>query len=295
MRRSIIVAAALALVAASAAAQGQAQPPHSAQKPALTGTLKKVLESGVITLGYREASVPFSSKNKEGKPAGYSVDLCLNVVEQLKYDFKKPIEVRWVPVTIENRFPMVASGRIDMECGSSTNTLARRKLVDFSLLTFVDGATLLYRTDRGLGETSNFAGRRIGVVPGSTSEKAIQTGFAKVNPKPVVVAVKDHDEGRDMLAKGEVDAYCSDRTILIGLALQMPNPRDVALLEQFLSYEPYGLVMRRGDPDFRLEVDRALSRLYRSGEISAIYRYWFGANPPSGLQRAMYTLDAIPE
>jgi ABC-type amino acid transport substrate-binding protein len=190
---------------------------------------------------------------------------------------------------------MVTSGRVDMECGSTTNTLARRRLVDFSLLTFVDGATLLYRPDKGLDEHSNFAGRRIAVVPGSTSEKAIQAGFVKVEPKPVVVPVRDHDECRDKLAKGEVDAYCSDRTLLIGLALQMPNPREVALLEQFLSYEPYGLVMRRGDPDFRLEVDRALARLYRTGAIGEIYRYWFGANPPTGLLRAMYMLGSIPE
>jgi ABC-type amino acid transport substrate-binding protein len=168
-------------------------------------------------------------------------------------------------------------------------------VVDFSILTFVDGSTLLFRADRGLGEGSNFAGRRIAVVPGSTSEKALQTGFARVEPKPVVVPVKDHNEGRDLLAKGDVDAYCSDRTILIGLALQMPNPREVQLLDQFLSYEPYGLVMRRADPDFRLEVDRALSRLYRSGAIGEIYRYWFGANPPTGLLRAMFVLQAMPE
>ena len=295
MLKTIIVAVGLALVAASAQAQAPTSAPRPAQKPPLTGTLKKINDTGIITLGFREASVPFSSKNAEGKPGGYSVDLCLNVVEQLKYDMKRPIEVRWLPVTIANRFQMVTSGRIDMECGSSTNTLARRKLVDFSLLTFVDGATLLYRTDRGLSESSNFAGRRIAVVPGSTSEKAIQTGFAKVTPKPVIVAVKDHDEGRDKLASGEVDAYCSDRTILIGLGLQMPNPREFAILEQFLSYEPYGLVLRRGDPDFRLEVDRALARLYRSGEVGEIYRYWFGANPPTGLLRAMYMLASIPE
>jgi len=278
-------------------AQGQpAQPSQPASMPSPSGTLKKVLSSGIITLGYRDASMPFSSRPAPAaKPGGYSIDLCLNVVEHLKVVYGKPIEVRWQAVTIENRFRMLTGGRIDLECGSTTNTLSRRRLVDFSILTFVDGTTLLYRTDRGFGEGSNVAGRRIAAVPGSTAEKAIATGFARVEPKPVVVPVKDHDEGRDLLAKGEIDAYCSDRTILIGLALQMPNPRDVQLLEQFLSYEPYGLVMRRGDPDFRLEVDRALARLYRSGAIGEIYRYWFGANPPSGLLRAMFVLEAMPE
>src|SRR5262245_31770666 len=155
--RGMIFAAALAFVAAPSAAQTQGQPAQPSQSapsgamPSPSGTLKKGLSPGLSTLGYRQGSVPFSSRPAPAaKPGGYSIDLCLNVVEHLKSEYGKAIEVRWQPVTIENRFRMLTGGRIDLECGSTTNTLGRRKIVDFSILTFVAGTTLLYRTDRGL-------------------------------------------------------------------------------------------------------------------------------------------------
>ena len=288
MRRTMMmVAAVLAWCAAPAAAQAPGAP--------LTGTLKKIADSGAITLGWRENSTPFSFRSPDGTPKGFSIDLCLNVVELLKAELRKPIEVRWKPVTIETRFAAVAKGEIDLECGSTTNTLARRRQVDFSLPTFVDGATILHRTGIGITDLTSFGGKRIGVVPGSTSARALAAFYAGMQTKPVVVQVKDHDEGQAGLEAGTLDAYCSDRTILIGLALKAKNPGRLALMEEFLSYEHYGLVLRRGDAGFRLTVDSALARLYRTGAIGAIYRFWFGDNPPSGLLRAVYILNAYPE
>jgi glutamate/aspartate transport system substrate-binding protein len=263
----------------------------------LQGTLKKIKDSGTITLGYREQSVPFSFKGSDGTPAGYSVDLCKSVATAVQQQLGlQKLDVKWVPVTVETRIPAVVRGAIDLECGSTTNTLARQEQVDFSHMTFVDGGSLLVKTTGKLASFQDFAGKKIGVIPGTTTETALKAALQKALVNAQVTPVKDHREGLTGVEGGTLDAYASDRVILIGLAVTAQDPSQFAIADTYLSYEPYGLMLRRGDAAFRLTVNRALSQLYRSGEVMQIYGRWFGKlGTPGNLLIAMYALHALPE
>lgn len=269
----------------------------------LRGTLKKIKDSGTIAIGYRESSPPFSFAEPSSaapagrKAVGYSIDLCLRVVDSLQKRLKvSPIQVKWVPVTPDTRISAVVNGTVDLECGSSSNTLTRQEQVDFSHLTFVDGGGLLVKANSGLVQMSDLAGKRIGVIPGTTTDKALAEALRKEKLTAQVVPVKEHAEGRAALDAGRIDAYASDRALLIGLILTAANPGQLGLSDVMFSYEPYGLMLRRDDSAFRLEVNRALSEVYRSGDIAAIYQKWFGAfAKPGPLLLAMYLLQSLPE
>jgi glutamate/aspartate transport system substrate-binding protein len=263
----------------------------------LQGTLKKIKDSGTITIGYREQSVPFSFKGTDGKPAGYSVDLCQRIATGVQQQLKlSKLDVKWVAVTPETRVSSVVNGTIDLECGSTTNSLSRQEQVDFSHMTFVDGGSLLVKTSQKLAAFQDLSGKKIGVVPGTTTETAVKNALQKAFVTAQLVPVKDHREGLSALDAGTIDAYASDRTILIGLAVTANDPAQYAIAEQYLSYEPYGFMLKRGDASFRLAVNRVLSSLYRSGEIMQIYGRWFGKlGQPGNLLIAMYALHALPE
>ena len=263
----------------------------------LQGTLKKIKDSGTITIGYREQSVPFSFKGTDGKPAGYSVDLCQRIATGVQQQLKlSKLDVKWVAVTPETRVSSVVNGTIDLECGSTTNSLSRQEQVDFSHMTFVDGGSLLVKTSQKLAAFQDLSGKKIGVVPGTTTETAVKNALQKAFVTAQIVPVKDHREGLSALDAGTIDAYASDRTILIGLAVTATDPAQYAIAEQYLSYEPYGFMLKRGDAPFRLAVNRVLSSLYRSGEIMQIYGRWFGKlGQPGNLLVAMYALHALPE
>ena len=263
----------------------------------LQGTLKKIKDSGAMTIGYREQSVPFSFKGPDGKPAGYSVDLCQRIATGVQQQLKlSKLDVRWVPVTPENRISSVVNGTIDLECGSTTNSLSRQEQVDFSHMTFVDGGSLLVKASQKLAAFQDLSGKKIGVAPGTTTEAAVRNALQKAFVTAQIVPVKDHGEGLSALDAGTIDAYASDRTILIGLAATAADPTKYAIAEQYLSYEPYGFMLKRGDAPFRLAVNRVLSSLYRSGEIMQIYNRWFGKlGSPGNLLVAMYALHALPE
>ena len=263
----------------------------------LQGTLKKIKDSGTITIGYREQSVPFSFKGTDGKPAGYSVDLCQRIATGVQQQLKlSKLDVKWVAVTPETRVSSVVNGTIDLECGSTTNSLSRQEQVDFSHMTFVDGGSLLVKTSQKLAAFQDLSGKKIGVVPGTTTETAVKNALQKAFVTAQIVPVKDHREGLSALDAGTIDAYASDRTILIGLAVTANDPTQYAIAEQYLSYEPYGFMLKRGDAPFRLAVNRVLSSLYRSGEIMQIYGRWFGKlGQPGNLLVAMYALHALPE
>jgi glutamate/aspartate transport system substrate-binding protein len=268
-----------------------------AQAQDLQGTLKKIKDSGTITLGYREQSVPFAFKGGDGTPAGYSVDLCKSVATAVQQQLGLPkLDVKWVPVTVDTRISAVVRGTIDLECGSTTNTLSRQEQVDFSNMTFVDGGSLLVKTTGQLASFQDFAGKKIGVIPGTTTETALKAALQKALVSAQITPVKDHREGLTGLEGGTLDAYASDRVILIGLAVTAKDPSQFAIADTYLSYEPYGLMLRRGDAPFRLTVNRALAQLYRSGEIMQIYGRWFGKlGKPGSLLVAMYALNALPE
>jgi ABC-type amino acid transport substrate-binding protein len=262
-----------------------------------TGTLDKVKDTRTLAIGYREASIPFSFLDQERKPAGYSVDLCTRIAREIRATLKlDDLKLTWVPITPETRIPALVDGRIDIECGNTTNTLSRQERVDFSQLIFIDGGSLLVRSDSSVRQLSDLAGKRIGVIPSTTTEQALKTWTAKGAGALQLVPVKENAEGLAALESGLVDAYASDRVILIGLGVNSRNPRGLAIVDEYISYEPYALMVRRGDAPFRLAVNRALSKIYRTGEVMDIYRKWFGAVwEPSPLLLHLYLLNSLPE
>ena len=263
----------------------------------LDGTLKKIKSTGTITLGHRESSRPFSFVGDDGKPAGYSVDLCTRIAASIGKELALPnLQVRWVKVTVENRIQSVANGTIDLECGSTTASLSRQEQVDFSLLTFIDGGSLLVTDASGIRDVSTLGGKRVAIIPGTTTEKSLAGALKKHGVTATMVPVKDHDAGVAALDQGTADAYASDRVLLIGVGRTSKNPEKLSLVEEFFSYEPYGLMLRRGDAAFRLSVNRGLAALYRSGDVVPIYEKWFGSMTTAGpLIGVMYLMNALPE
>jgi glutamate/aspartate transport system substrate-binding protein len=260
-------------------------------------TLEKVKAAKTMAIGYREASLPFSFLGNDGKPTGYSIELCTLIAASIEQQLGlSDLQIKWIPVTPENRMALVANGTVDLECGSTTNTLSRQQQVDFSSLTFVDGGSLLISTGSNIRRLTDIAGKRVAVIPGTTTEKALAEALQRANLSVQLVKVKEHSDGIAALEQGTADAYASDMVILLGLALTSKDPTKLAVANAYFSYEPYGLMLRRGDPDFRLAVNRVLSRLYRSGEIIPIFERWFGPyDRASDLLRAMYQLQSIPE
>jgi len=270
--------------------------------PSLAGaqedTLGKIKRTGAITIGYTETSAPFSSVGPGGTPEGYSIDLCLHIAEGVKKDLSlAKLDVKWAKVTAENRIAHVVGGTVDIECGTTTKTLSRMQQVDFTLLTFLDGGSLLVSTAAGIKKITDLAGKRVAVIPTTTTEHAMREVVTKLSiPNVTLVAVKDHAEGLGALDDGKVDAYATDRALLVRLARSSRDPSKVALLEAFISYEPYAFMVRRGDANFRLAVDRVLTRLYRSAEVVPIYEKWFGPFPEgTNMMAALYVLNSVPE
>jgi ABC-type amino acid transport substrate-binding protein len=277
--------AALALLLSCAGAWAQA------------GTLDKIKKSGIIALGHREASIPFSYLGDNRQPVGYSVELCQRVAESVKRQLGlAQLNIKWVQVVPENRMEKLISGEIDLECGSTTNTLSRQEQVAFSLLTFADGGSLMMKHGSTLKGLADMGGRTIGVVPGTTTERTLRDALSRHKVKAKTVLLKDHADGVVAVMQGKVDAYASDRVILFGLVLGSGNQKNLRLTEELFSYEPYALMMRKDDPAFRLAVNRELARLYRSEEIYAIYDRWLGVfGTPGPLLKSLYFLNGLPE
>jgi len=261
-------------------------------------TLDKIRSSGTITLGYRVDAVPFAFDGPDQRPAGFSVDLCKRVASGLARALKLPgVNMRWVPVTSQNRIEQVASGKVDLECGTTTVTLGRQESVDFSLVTFLDGGAFLARGAQGSGPRTprDIGSARVGVSAGTTTEKALRRLVAENGTGAEVVALPSHVEGVNQLMAGKIQMYAADRTVLIGLAMNAAREAPLQLLDFQFSYEPYALVMRR-DPDFRLAVNRELAQVFREGEIVALYSNWFGRfGPPPELLRALYLIQSFQE
>jgi ABC-type amino acid transport substrate-binding protein len=262
----------------------------------LDGTLKKIKDTGTFTLGYLETAPPFSFPGPDKRPVGYSIDLCTHVASAIQKQLGVNLKLNWVAVTASNRIDMVAQGKVDLECGTTTASLSRQERVDFSLMTFVDGGGLLTTSDSKLGGVPDLAGKRIALIPGTTTEIALDKFLKEQFVTIEKVAVKNHVEGRVALEKGSVEGFASDRGILIGLAVTAKDPARFGLANLVFSYEPYGFMMRRNDANFRLAVNKALAGLYRSGDIAPIYERWFGGfGKPSQAIQAMYLLNGLPE
>lgn len=263
----------------------------------LTGTLEKVRRTGTLTLGYREQAFPFSFTGSDGKPTGYSIDLCQEIAIDVQRELQLPnLAVRWVPVTPENRIDAVASGAVDIECGITTASLSRQARVDFTLMTFIDGGSLMVVEGRGITTAADLGGKRVAVVPGTTTEAALGAFLRQQAIAATVVPVKDHDEGLAALEAGRAEAYASDRVILVGLALRARGTTRFSVMGEPLSYEPYAFMVRRDDSAFRFVANRTLARTYRSGAVGTLYAKWFGAlGKPAPALLLMYAIQGLPE
>lgn len=269
--------------------------PLSAQ--ALTGTLKDIAASKTILIGHQMQSIPFSFAENDGQPLGYSIDLCKQVVASLQQQLQLPkLEIKWIPLTLENRFSMVANGKVDLECSTSSNSISRQKIVDFSLMTWVDGGNFVTKGETQVSGLADMSGKRIGVVPGNTTEQALQQWMRKHAVVFTLVPVKSHLDGMKQLHDDLIDAYAADQTVLTGLAASVGEQMQVRLSTSNFSYEPYALVLPRNDADFKQAVNSALAQLYRSGEVFKVYDKWFAhlGKPPATLL-AMYGMNALPE
>lgn len=260
-------------------------------------TLAKIKAAKAITVAFSADSLPFSYVETNNQPAGYSIDLCKRVIAALGRVTGVPdLKVNWVVDTVPNRVALVASGKADLECANTTQSQARLQQVDFSGLIFVDGGGFLVRADSNVNGYGDLAGKSIAVTTGTTTEKRVAAMLKDRLIDAKTVPVKDGVEGVALLESGAVAAFASDKIKLVGLAAQAKDPKKFALLAEDLSFEPYALMLPRNDSAFRLEVNRALTQVYLSGEIDQIFAKWLGPlGRPSGLLAAMYLLNAIPE
>lgn len=269
----------------------------SVHAQSLDGRLKKIADTKTITIAYRSDATPFSFTDDKQQVVGFSIDLCKRVVNMIERQIKvQGLQVKWLPVTVQTRFDAVAKGQADMECGSSTVTLSRLKLVDFSSFIFVESTGLLIKAASGLRSLSDMSGKRIAVVSGTTNERAVKTQLARREINATVLPFTTRDEAFAALEGGKADAFASDRLLLVGVGNMARDSKSLLLLPDELSFEPYGIVLPRGDADFRLAVNTGLAHLYRSAEIVEIFGRWFRQfGEPGPVIRAMYLLGAIPE
>ena len=263
---------------------------------AVAGTLDRIGQEKTIRIAYREDAAPFSYKDKLGEPAGFVVDLCRGVAKKLAEQLNLPsLNAVYVPVTAENRFEAITQQKADLLCEPTSATLSRREQVDFSIPTFLDGASLMVRTG-GPKNLRDLAGKKIGVLAGTTTEEGLRNTLKAAGITADVVAAKTHGEGLAMLDDGKISAYFGDRSILLFLIKDSKAPDKLRLADDYLSVEPYALALPRGDSDFRLAVDRALSHIYRSGEIAAIFQGTFGGKAaPSQILRTLYLVSGLPD
>jgi len=261
------------------------------------GALKRIKATKSVAIAYRSDAAPFSFADESRQPTGFSIDLCRRIVASIAQQLGvEGMQIKWVPVTTQDRMEAVEKGRADMECGSTTVTLSRSKRVNFSSYTFVDGTGLLVKNESGARQLSDLGGKKIGVIPGTTNEKAVNDALKRSVISATVVPVKTRDEGLAQFEAGQIDAFASDRTLLLALAPKAKDPKSISMLIEDLSFEPYAIVLPRGDDDLRLAVNSALAQIYRSGNIAEIFRRWFGALGKPGLMlEATYILGAIPE
>jgi glutamate/aspartate transport system substrate-binding protein len=268
-----------------------------AQAQELTGTLKKIADSGEIVVGHRESSVPFAYLDSNQKPVGYSIDLCMKVVDTVKEAVGKDIKVRFVPINPQTRIPLMANGTINLECGSTTNNLTRQQQVSYLPTTFITGTKLLVRKASGIKSIDDMAGKTIALAQGTTNERAIKAYIEKNGLDLKILPVKDHAEGFLALETDRVDAYSTDHILLFGLISKAKNPDDYTVVGDFLSFDPYAIMVPRNDADFQLVATKAIAALFRSGEAEKIYSKWFDPMgvPLDDTLRTAFAIQAFPE
>jgi glutamate/aspartate transport system substrate-binding protein len=262
MIRLSFVVAMLALFSAGAVAQD--------------GTLKKIKDTGSITIGHRDASVPFSYYDDKQQPIGYAMDLCHRIVDAVKAELKMPgLKTNYQLVTSANRIPLMANGTIDLECGSTTNNVARQEQVWFTMTHFVTANRWVYKRSANLSKLADLKGKTIVSTAGTTNIKGMTEINAAQNLGMNIISANGHPEAFQMVETGRAVAFAMDDILLASLAAQARNPKDYAISAESTSVEPYGIMLRKDDKAFKALVDKAMSDIYKSGQISAIYSKWF--------------------
>jgi glutamate/aspartate transport system substrate-binding protein len=266
----------------------------SAQIPA-DSRLKRIADTKTVKIGFRAAATPFSFLGDKKEPVGYTIDLCTIVVDAIGKSLGSPLKIEWVEVTTQNRFDMVAQGKADMECGSSTITLSRMKDVDFSSIIFTESTGIVVKAASGFQKATDLDGKKIAVAMNTTNERAIANLIKQGTMKAVLVPVKDREAGIAALEKGEVDAYASDKLLLVGA--RFADPKAMSMLPDDLSLEPYGIVLPRGDWALRLAVNSGLADIFRSSQIVNVFGKWFNqiGLKPGPLLLSAFTLGALPQ
>ena len=271
--RIIFSAVFVAALAAPAAAQD------------LTGTLKKIKETGTITIGHRESSIPFSYLDDKQQPIGYAMDLCMKIVDAVKADLKMPgLKVQLQPVTSSNRIPLMQNGTIDLECGSTTNSVERQKQVSFGPTYFVINVTAAVKKTSGINTLADLNGKTISTTSGTTSVPLLKKYQKTQNAEVKEIYGKDHAESFLLMADDRSSAFVMDDILLAGQIANSRNPSDYRIIPESLRQEPYSMMLRKDDPQFKALVDRAIGGVMKSGEIEKIYAKWFTSPiPPKGV------------
>jgi glutamate/aspartate transport system substrate-binding protein len=255
----------------------------SAEAQELTGTLKKIKDSKTITLGYRASSIPFSYLNRRGDPIGYSIDLCGVVVDETAKELQGvEIAVEYKKVTAETRISAVLSAEIDLECGSTTANFQRKREVSFSPIFFIAGTKLLVPRSSRINSYRDLLDKTVVVTAGTTNEAAVRAISDKQKLAINIIIGSDHAESFAMLKEGKADAFATDDVLLYGLVATTKSGDQYHVVGEYLSYDPYGLMYRKDDPDFASVVDRTFSRLAQSRELVQLYNKWFQQRLPTG-------------
>jgi len=261
-------------------------------------TLEQVKKTKKIRIGYRADKPPMSFVNRNNELVGYSIDLCLRMVDEMKSTLEIPdISVEYVPVNASNRFDALTDNKIDILCGVTTKTISRSEIVDFTQPTFVTGAALLTLKTLEVQNISELSGKKIAVVKDTTTFDSLTKMLKREGSDAEVVTVKTAVDGMNAVTRGEVDAFSGDQIVLVGLIINSDNPKQFALTENVFSFEPFALAVRKNDSEFRLVADRMLSRLYRTKKVLLLYDKWFGSyiKTMPTLLEAMYLINSTPE
>ncbi|MGO4302585.1 amino acid ABC transporter substrate-binding protein [Cupriavidus sp. RAF12] len=248
----------------------------------LSGTLKKAKDTGALIVGYRESSLPFSYLNQAKRPIGYSIDICQAIVETAAAEIGRDLTIQWVPVTSENRFDAMMSGRIDLECGSTTRNAERMRIVGFSPVIFIAGTKLMVPRGSPIKSFRDLKGKTVVATAGTTNADAIEKVSARFGLDVKIIRARDHADAFEILRHGGADAYAGDDVLLYGFLAHYNMAKKFDVTRDFLSYDPYGIMLRKNDPQFAAVVDRAVRNVITSGDLERLYKQWFLSKLPTG-------------
>ena len=252
----------------------------SAQAAAVDAVTDRIARSGVVAIGYRDSSPPFSYLDQDRRPIGYSIEICHRIVDAMRQSLKRPLEVRYVPVTSATRMEAVIRGEVDLECGTTTSTAERRQKVAFTVPTYIATTALLVRSGSGIGSIGDLGGKTVVTTRGTTAEKIFRDANERRSLRASLVEAKDHAESFSVLQAGKADAFIMDDVLLYSLRAASGTPERFEVTRDKLNIEPLAIMFSREDPSLKKIIDQEVSRLVVEGEIQKIYRRWFESPIP---------------